>query len=159
MEDASPVLEIVVKLVGIDELALARNCEVSALVAEEQGLDVVETALGGICILCASYRNGTVVTGKFTLGQDFACKAEATVVKTASVGLEGGKPRSFLAPVLKGVKTELNRLCRVLHAINSKYAHILSAISLYEDAISPRSWRKRSLSRGFPLCSSRRRAV
>ena len=92
---------------------------------EEQGLHVVQAALGGVGIFDAANAQVPFERLDLTVGEDFAQKAQAPVTVVGSVLVEGGNAAAFLSAVLKVVKAVVDMGCGVFDAIYSKNSHRL----------------------------------
>ncbi len=106
----------------------AGDGEVAGVVVEEQGLHIVEAALGGIGILHAANPQMAGQLIQFAIGENLAQQALPPVPVTLPFMVEGDNTAAFLPPVLKVVQTIIDESGRVFHAIYSQNTHITKSL-------------------------------
>ena len=107
----------------VHQVTLPRYREVSSLVVEEKGLDVVQAAFLGIGVLRAA---NSQVASEFRhplLREHLSGKTYPSVVIAFAILVESGYSGTLLSSVLQAVKPEIYYLCGIAYPVNSKYAH------------------------------------
>jgi len=105
VEEASPVLEHVLERLGIDYVAVVRECEVAALVAEEEWLHVLEAAAAVCGVADMANTHGAFESGKLLGVEDLGHKSQSLCLEVLAFVIDSDDATAFLPSVLEGVET------------------------------------------------------
>ena len=123
LEDGAMLLEVILYLLGIHKVTVTRHSEVAGTVMEEDGLDVVQSFLGGIGILNAADTQVALEFGYLAVGEYLVQKAKTAVAETLAILVKGCDAAAFLPPVLEVVKAVIKQRRGVRDAIYCKNSH------------------------------------
>ena len=123
LKDATSFLEITDNLRGIDKATLSCNGEITCIMTEKQGLDVVHSAFFCIGVLIASDAHRPLKLHQAGFRKDLSGKAEAAVVAAEAVFSEHCHSGSFLSAVLEGMEAEIDGVGCHRHPVYSEYTH------------------------------------
>ena len=138
LEEAAAVLEVFAQLGAVHDVAVVGKGEVAAVVAEEEGLYVVESAAARSGIPHVAYGAVTLERGQFGVVEHFGHEAEALYPLQPPVIVRGHYSAAFLTPVLQGMEAVVCQFSGIGNAPDGENAAFFVYVAVLDHFVSER---------------------